>query len=67
MSTAAGVQQQRDLLQLSSGEQRRIALALTLGFAELIAQRGQVSSNLLVVDEVRRACLGPVNRLVVLK
>ena len=40
----------RSLAQLSGGERRRIALALALGFADLIRTRGRLSSNLLVLD-----------------
>ena len=40
----------RSLAQLSGGERRRVALALALGFADLIRSRGRLSSNLLVLD-----------------
>jgi hypothetical protein len=40
----------RSLAQLSGGERRRVALALALGFADLIRTRGRLSSNLLVLD-----------------
>ncbi|KAK9809017.1 hypothetical protein WJX72_007974 [[Myrmecia] bisecta] len=56
VQTAGHTRQQRTLVLLSSGEQRRIALALTLGFAKLIQMRGKISSNLIVVDEVMQ-CL----------
>lgn len=46
----------RSLAQLSGGERRRVAVALALGFAELLRCRGRLSSNLLILDEVRRAC-----------
>ena len=39
--------------QLSGGERRRLALALVLGFADLIAQRGRLRCNLIVLDEAR--------------
>lgn len=39
--------------QLSGGERRRVALALVLGFAELISARGRLRCNLMVLDEVR--------------
>ena len=35
------------------GSCRRVALALTLGFADVVAARGRLSSNLIVMDEVR--------------
>ena len=38
--------------QLSGGERRRMALALVLGFGDLIAQRGRLRANLIVLDEV---------------
>ncbi len=44
----------RSLAQLSGGERRRVALALALGFADLIRSRGRLSTNLLVLDEVGR-------------
>ena len=40
--------------QLSGGERRRVALALALGFGDLVAQRGRLRCNLVVLDEVRR-------------
>ncbi|KAK9830414.1 hypothetical protein WJX72_011641 [[Myrmecia] bisecta] len=43
---------ERSLRQLSGGERRRVALALALGFAELIGTRGRLRSNLIVLDEV---------------
>lgn len=42
----------RDVKQLSGGERRRLALALALGFTELAANRGSLSCDLLVLDEV---------------
>ncbi|GAX81139.1 hypothetical protein CEUSTIGMA_g8573.t1, partial [Chlamydomonas eustigma] len=42
----------RSLSQLSGGERRRVALALALGFADLLRCRGRLSSNILVLDEV---------------
>ena len=41
----------RSLAQLSGGERRRVALALALGFADLVRSRGRLSCNLLVLDE----------------
>ncbi len=43
---------ERDLTQLSGGERRRVALALALGFSSLIRDRGKLTCNLLVLDEV---------------
>uniref|UniRef100_A0A0G4I8L5 Calcineurin-like phosphoesterase domain-containing protein n=1 Tax=Chromera velia CCMP2878 TaxID=1169474 RepID=A0A0G4I8L5_9ALVE len=43
---------ERSLAQLSGGQWRRVSLALALGFASLAQQRGRLSSNLLVLDEV---------------
>jgi len=42
---------ERSIRQLSGGERRRVALALALGFADLIAGRGQLRCNLIVLDE----------------
>ena len=42
----------RSLAQLSGGERRRVALALALGFADLVRSRGRLTCNLLVMDEV---------------
>ena len=39
--------------QLSGGERRRVALALLLGFADLISARGRLQCNLIVLDEVQ--------------
>ena len=41
----------RSLAQLSGGERRRVALALALGFADLVRSRGRLSCNLMVLDE----------------
>lgn len=41
--------------QLSGGEQRRVGLALSLAFGELAAERGGLSCDFLVLDEVRSA------------
>lgn len=48
-----GSWQLRALPQLSGGERRRVALALSLGYAELARLRGRMRCNLLVLDEVR--------------
>jgi hypothetical protein len=50
---AGGEMRQRSVAQLSGGEKKRVALALGLGFAELAAARARLSSNVLVLDEVR--------------
>jgi hypothetical protein len=50
---AGGEMRQRSVAQLSGGETKRVALALGLGFAELAAARARLSSNVLVLDEVR--------------
>ena len=42
---------QRPLSALSGGQWRRCSLALTLGFAELVARRGRLRPSLLVLDE----------------
>jgi hypothetical protein len=42
----------RSLRQCSGGERRRVALALTLGFRDLISDRAGLRANLLVLDEV---------------
>jgi len=44
---------ERSLRQLSGGERRRVALALALGFSELVAARGRLRCNLIVLDEAR--------------
>uniref|UniRef100_A0A7R9VBR7 RecF/RecN/SMC N-terminal domain-containing protein n=1 Tax=Chlamydomonas euryale TaxID=1486919 RepID=A0A7R9VBR7_9CHLO len=41
----------RSLAQLSGGERRRVALAMALGFADLVRQRGRLRCNVLVLDE----------------
>jgi DNA repair exonuclease SbcCD ATPase subunit len=41
----------RPLSSLSGGQWRRCSLALSLGFADLVARRGRLSSSLLVLDE----------------
>jgi len=43
---------QRSIAQLSGGEKKRVALALGLGFAEVVAARGRLTSNALILDEV---------------
>ncbi len=50
--TAGGDVRERTLRQLSGGERRRVGLALALGFAELIAMRSHLRTNLIVLDEV---------------
>ncbi len=42
---------ERSTQSLSGGEKRRVAIALVLGFAELIATRGHLSCNVAVFDE----------------
>jgi ABC-type nitrate/sulfonate/bicarbonate transport system ATPase subunit len=49
---------ERSIAQLSGGEKKRVALALGLGFAEVVAARGRLTSNILVLDEVCCAVLG---------
>jgi hypothetical protein len=49
---AGGVLMERSIAQLSGGEKKRVALALGLGFAEVVAARGRLTSNILVLDEV---------------
>ena len=44
---------ERSTQSLSGGEKRRVAIALVLGFAELIGTRAQLSCNVAVFDEVR--------------
>ncbi len=48
-----GELKERSLRQLSGGERRRVALALALGFAQLVSARGRLRCNMLVLDEVR--------------
>ena len=55
MRTPDGDLVPRSLAQLSGGERRRIALALCLGFADLLRSRARLTCNLLVLDEVRGA------------
>ncbi|KAF8071319.1 hypothetical protein HT031_001402 [Scenedesmus sp. PABB004] len=49
---AGGELRERSVAQLSGGEKKRVALALGLGFAELVAARSRLTSNVLVLDEV---------------
>jgi DNA repair exonuclease SbcCD ATPase subunit len=42
---------ERPLATLSGGQWRRCSLALTLGFADLVATRGQLRPSLIVLDE----------------
>ncbi|KAK9914871.1 hypothetical protein WJX75_001641 [Coccomyxa subellipsoidea] len=51
-ATGQTILRERSLRQLSGGERRRVALALVLGFAELISARGRLRCNLMVLDEV---------------
>jgi DNA repair exonuclease SbcCD ATPase subunit len=46
------LQDTMDLGSLSSGERRRVALALTLGYLRLLQARGRCSCNVLILDEV---------------
>ena len=46
-----GTFSERPMSSLSGGQWRRCALALTLGFADLVARRGRMRSSLLVLDE----------------
>jgi energy-coupling factor transporter ATP-binding protein EcfA2 len=46
------LQQDMDLGGLSTGEQRRVALALTMGYLRLLQARGRCSSNIIILDEV---------------
>jgi ATPase subunit of ABC transporter with duplicated ATPase domains len=50
--SAGGELRQRSIAQLSGGERKRLALALGLGYAEVVAARGRLTSNVLVLDEV---------------
>ncbi len=52
-SPADGSLRPRDVRQLSGGERRRVALALSLGFEALVRARRRLVSNLIVLDEVR--------------
>ncbi|KAJ7549384.1 hypothetical protein O6H91_07G051300 [Diphasiastrum complanatum] len=47
-----GTIEHRNLRQLSGGERRRLALALTLGYAEFASQRTGLTCDFLVLDEV---------------
>eukprot|EP00879_Flechtneria_rotunda_P028490 GHRR01030611.1.p1 GENE.GHRR01030611.1~~GHRR01030611.1.p1 ORF type:complete len:159 (+),score=83.07 GHRR01030611.1:306-782(+) len=49
---AGGEMRERSIAQLSGGEKKRVALALGLGFAEIVAARSRLTSNILVLDEV---------------
>ena len=46
-----GTFRDRPLATLSGGQWRRSSLALTLGFADLVAQRGKLRPSLMVLDE----------------
>ncbi|GIL70806.1 hypothetical protein Vretifemale_1501 [Volvox reticuliferus] len=47
-----GSLRQRDVRQLSGGERRRTALAMCLGFEELVRRRRRLVCNVMVLDEV---------------
>ena len=47
------ITKERSVFGVSSGERRRVALALALGFGDVAAQRGRMICNLLVLDEVQ--------------
>lgn len=46
------LQADMDLGSLSTGERRRVALALTLAYLRLLQARGRCTSNVLLLDEV---------------
>lgn len=46
-----GSYKERPLATLSGGQWRRCSLALTLGFADLVARRGRLRPSLMVLDE----------------
>lgn len=48
---ADGIYKERPLATLSGGQWRRCSLALTFGFAELVARRGKFRPSLCVLDE----------------
>jgi DNA repair exonuclease SbcCD ATPase subunit len=48
---ADGVYKERPLATLSGGQWRRCSLALTFGFAELVARRGKFRPSMCVLDE----------------
>ena len=52
MRRAEGGWAERSVAQLSGGEWRRLALALSLAFADFAKQRTALGCNLLVLDEV---------------
>ncbi|GMH42164.1 hypothetical protein BSKO_10083 [Bryopsis sp. KO-2023] len=56
--TAGGKVRERSLQQFSSGEVRRLALGLSLGFSTLISERGRLRCNIIVFDEA----LGQLDR-----
>ncbi|GLI58613.1 hypothetical protein VaNZ11_000347 [Volvox africanus] len=51
-NSADGSLRQRDVRQLSGGERRRTALAMCLGFEELVRRRRRLVCNVMVLDEV---------------
>jgi ABC-type cobalamin transport system ATPase subunit len=53
-----GELRERAVTQLSGGERKRVALALALGYTQLASSRGRLSSNLLILDEVRLGAVG---------
>ena len=55
LGAGSGEVVQRTVKQLSGGERRRVALALALGFADLVSARTGLRCNLLVLDEVSQA------------
>ncbi|GIL46862.1 hypothetical protein Vafri_3488 [Volvox africanus] len=54
-NSADGSLRQRDVRQLSGGERRRTALAMCLGFEELVRRRRRLVCNVMVLDEVMYA------------
>lgn len=64
---AGGELRERSVSQLSGGERKRLALALGLGFAEVAAARGRLTSNVLVLDEVGVAATRTLGWLRVLR
>lgn len=46
------IQKSRSLEQLSSGEYRKLAIALAFSFADVTSRRGRLRCNLMILDEV---------------